>query len=75
MITTLSFFDSELKLDYSDLGSIFSGGNLDYAHKGFASDHTCNKFCEAFGLEAFSDAETQEDGEIKETVAIVGSDV
>ncbi|KAF8509770.1 hypothetical protein BU17DRAFT_24227, partial [Hysterangium stoloniferum] len=33
-----------------DLGSIFSDGNLSSAYISFTSDHTCNKFCELFGL-------------------------
>ena len=54
----------------SDLGSIFSDGNLDSSHASFTTDHTCNEFCELFGLETFQDLTVdctdleKEDGEI-----------
>ena len=53
---------------YSELGTIFSDGNLNSAHVCFTSDQTCNKFCKAFGLEVFQDSSSvdaeKQDGKI-----------
>jgi hypothetical protein len=57
------FFDSSYLI--SEMGYIFSEGNLPSTHSSFPSQHLCNHFCKFFQLQAFPDYEV-EDGELPE---------